>query len=345
FEEYTDPSSFGSAFTPANEEEETPAELNLEKLETEEPIKYEPAEPQELIIQTPNGPFTATYNYFVADKNGLYEATITGIAAGTTVYFLSSFDDQLFSLTAGTDESKVRVVQFQKNGSSQDRVYMELAEGDRISHGELLEELQYHYKANDDDSIYIYNEDQSTEMQLGEQSYTGIYNESFTNPTDELTLTQLTDNGFYNITLNSNSTYNYNLDFLNLSLTNENKKPFTICKTQEEDCETYNLGNTFILNGKEKTLKQDNYSIVESYDENNIIELNFAEQTVYLTNINPEEEILALFRVGYHEITETNDTIYSNILTEEYPYLFTSYDSDKVIPELRIENKVLKYKS
>ncbi|HIH59314.1 MAG TPA: hypothetical protein HA294_04875 [Nanoarchaeota archaeon] len=203
--------------------------------------------------------------------------------------------------------------------------------------------MNYHFLAQDDKAIYIYNQDQSTEMQLGQQSYTGIYNESFSNPTDELIGTQLTDQGFYNITLNNNSTYTYNLDFLNLSLTNENKKPFTVCKTQEEECETYNLGNTFILYGKDKVLKQDNYTIVESYDENNVIELNFAEQTAYLSNINPEEDILALFRIGYHEITETQDSIYSNTLEQEYPYLFTSYDSDKVIPALIIENKVLIY--
>ena len=284
-----------------------------------------------------------TFSNMVVGNGGLYEATITGIAAGTTIYFLSSFDDQLFSLTAGSDESEVRVIQFQKNGSSQDRVYMELAQGDSISHGELLEEMNYHFLAQDDDSVYIYNQDQSTEMQLGQQSYTGIYNESFSNPTDELIGTQLTDQGFYNITLNNNSTYTYNLDFLNLSLTNENKKPFTVCKTQEEECGTYNLGNTFILYGKDKVLKQDNYTIVESYDENNVIELNFAEQTAYLSNINPEEDILALFRIGYHEITETQDSIYSNTLEQEYPYLFTSYDSDKVIPALIIENKVLIY--
>jgi len=42
-------------------------------------------------------------------------------------------------------------------------------------------------------------------------------------------------------------------------------------------------------------------------------------------------------RIGYHEITETQDSIYSNTLEQEYPYLFTSYDSDKVIPALIIE--------
>ena len=62
-----------------------------------------------------------------------------------------------------------------------------------------------------------------------------------------------------------------------------------------------------------------------------------------LSNLEPQEEILAKTRIGYHEIIETKDTIYSKILNEEYPYLFTTYDSDKIIPELIIENKVLKF--
>ena len=118
------------------------------------------------------------------------------LAAGTTIYFLSSFDDQLFELKAGSDESEMRVIQFQKNGSSQDRIYMDLEEGDQISQGPLFNPSVYHYEAYDDDSVYIYKQDQSTEMQLGEQSYTGIYNESFTNPTDDLIGTQLTQEGF-----------------------------------------------------------------------------------------------------------------------------------------------------
>jgi len=118
--------------------------------------------PADTEIHTEYGDFTgADFSNAVFGNGGLYEATITGIAAGTTIYFLSSFDDQLFSLTAGSDESEVRVIQFQKNGSSQDRVYMELAQGDSISHGELLEEMNYHFLAQDDDSVYIYNQDQT----------------------------------------------------------------------------------------------------------------------------------------------------------------------------------------
>ena len=114
--------------------------------------------PADTEIHTEYGDFTgADLSNAVFGNGGLYEATITGIAAGTTMYFLSSFDDQLFKLQAGSDASEVRVVQFQKDGSSQERIYFDLAEGDIISQGSLLEEADYHFLAQGDDSVYIYN--------------------------------------------------------------------------------------------------------------------------------------------------------------------------------------------
>ncbi|MDP3728194.1 MAG: hypothetical protein Q8R18_01940 [bacterium] len=341
----TDTAPGGYTFTDANAEEETPAQFTVSE---DAPITKFDNIPAGTEVHTEYGDFTgADFSNAVFGNGGIYEATITGISAGATFYFLSSFDDQLFSLTAGTDESEVRVIQFQKNGSLLDRIYMELAEGDQISQGALLEPMMYHFQAYDNDAVYIYNEDQSTEITLGEHSYNGSYYESFENPTDEEIKTQLTQEGFEEITLPENASYTYKalgiLDDINVTLSNSARQSISICKLEREGCQAYNKITSFIIEEKDLQLKQNGYTIVESYDANNIIELNFAEQTAYLTNINPEEEILALFRVGYHEITETNDTIYSNILTEEYPYLFTLYDSDKVIPELKIENKVLKY--
>jgi len=52
--------------------------------------------PADTEIHTEYGDFTgADFSNAVFGNGGLYEATITGIAAGTTIYFLSSFDDQL----------------------------------------------------------------------------------------------------------------------------------------------------------------------------------------------------------------------------------------------------------
>ena len=294
-------------------------------------------------IKTKDWEAEGTFSNLVVGNGGIYEAVITGVSAGTTMYFLSTFDDQIFKFTAGSDESAIRVVQFDKDGFMQERVYFELAEGDTIEQGSLFEVQNYHYEAYDDASIYIYNQDQTTEIKLGEQSYTGIYNESFENPTEDYVKTALTENGFYNITLNENSKYTYNLDFLNLTLNNNNNRKITICKNSEDVCEVYNTGNTFVINGADKSLMQDGFTILESLDENNIIELNFAEQTMTLSNLNPREEILAKTRIGFHEIIETADDIESIILNEEYPYLFTTYDSDKIIPELIIEDKILKY--
>jgi len=294
------------------------------------------------VLKTEDWEAEGTFSNLVVGNGGIYEAVITGVSAGTTMYFLSTFDDQIFKFTAGSDESAIRVVQFDKNGLMQERVYFELAEGDTIEQGSLFEIQNYHYEAYDDASIYIYNQDQTTEIKLGEQSYTGIYNESFENPTEDYVKTALTENGFYNITLNENSKYTYNLDFLNLTLNNNNNKKITICKNSGDDCEVYNTGNTFIITGKE-SLMQDGFTILESLDENNVIELNFAEETITISNLEPREEILAKTRIGYHEIIETAEDIQSIILNEEYPYLFTRYDSDKIIPELIIENKILKY--
>ncbi len=331
-----------SAGSEATEDEEAvPPSFTVNK---DAPITKFEEIPEGTEIHTEYGDFTgADFSNLVLGNGGIYEATISGVVAGTTMYFPSTFDDQIFKFTAGSDESAIRVVQFDKNGFTQERIYFDLAEGDIIDQGSLFGENIYHYEAYDDGSIYIYNEDQSSEMKLGEQSYSGIYNESFENPTEDSIITQLTDQGFYNITLNSNSAYTYNLDFLNLTLNNDDEREITICKNSTDICEVYNTGNTFILNGADKSLLQDGYTIVESFDENNVILLNFGEETITLTNIEPTEEILAIIRIGYHEITETKDTIYSKILDEEYPYLFTTYDSDKVIPVLNIENKVLKF--
>ena len=112
-------------------------------------------------IKTKDWEAEGTFSNLVVGNGGIYEATITGVVAGTTMYFLSTFDDQIFKFTAGSDESAIRVVQFDKNGLMQERVYFELAEGDIVSQGLLFEIQNYHYEAYDDASIYIYNQDQT----------------------------------------------------------------------------------------------------------------------------------------------------------------------------------------
>ena len=113
------------------------------------------------IIKTEDWEAEGTFSNLVVGNGGIYEAVITGVSAGTTMYFLSTFDDQIFKFTAGSDESAIRVVQFDKNGLMQERVYFELAEGDIVSQGLLFEIQNYHYEAYDDASIYIYNQDQT----------------------------------------------------------------------------------------------------------------------------------------------------------------------------------------
>jgi len=217
-------------------------------------------------------------------------------------------------------------------------MYIELAEGDYIGQGDSYDNQDYHFYAYDDASVYVYNSDETTEVELGEHAYTGDYNESFENPTEDTIETQLTDQGFYEVTLPKNASYKYVLEHLNLTLSNINRRDISICKSEGEECDVYNLGNKFIITGKDRTLKQDDYLVVESFDPNNVIEIDFAEETAYLSNSDPEKEVLATFKMGYHEVQEMEETIYSYLLDEEYPYLFRSYDSDNPIPELVVDS-------
>ncbi|MDP3918708.1 MAG: hypothetical protein Q8Q35_02275, partial [Nanoarchaeota archaeon] len=166
------PEDTGVTYTASTEEE--PATFDISK--TTEPLEVKSFEGT---VITDQGEVSGTFNNFVIGNGGFYEATITGVAAGTTMYFLSYFDDQIFKFTAGEEETEVRVIQFQTNGSSQERIYIELATGDIIDQGSLFDEQDYHFYAYDDASIYIYNADQTTEITEGEYSYTGEYTESF----------------------------------------------------------------------------------------------------------------------------------------------------------------------
>ncbi len=318
------PEDSGAVYTEETKDEEA----SLDVSETEEPIgvnSYSGA------LNGEEWGASATYSNVVFDKNGIYQATITGIAAGATYYIISSMGEQVLKYTASEKESTKRKIVIDSAGDTW--ITATLAEGDIIESGETKTDLPYTFTANEDKAEYSYADGALTQTEQGVFTYQGAFIESF-EATDKVE-TALTAQGFYNVTLSPNTEYHYLYDTLNLSLQNtDEREDIHICKKTEENtfCEVHNTGNAFTLSGKNFILKQQGYPVLESYDENNRIEFNFAEQTAYLSNINSEEDTLAIFRTGDFEIIETQETTMARTVENESPMLFRSYDSDKPSP-------------
>lgn len=324
----TIPEDTGAVYTAKTEDEEA----SLDATNVEEP----------LAIDSHTGSLTgegwgasATYTNAIFNKNGIYQATITGIAAGATYYIISFTGEQVFKYTASEKESTQRKIII--DAGAKTWITLTMAQGDTISSGEAKTELPYTFTATEDKARYSFSEGAVTETEQGIFTYQGDFKEEF-EVTDKVE-TALTTQGFYNVTLSPKTEYRYIYDTLNLSLENTDERTdISICKGSIETCEVQNKGNAFTITEKNIVLRQQGYSILESYDANNIIDINFAEQTVYLTNINPEEETLAIFRTGYFEITETHETIKAKALEKEYPMLFRTYDSDKPFPGWTVDD-------
>jgi len=98
---------------------------------------------------------SATYNDAIFDKNGIYQATITGIAAGATYYIISTAGDHVLRYTASEEESSSRKIVINAGAETWITVIME--EGDTIESGESKTELPYTFTAKEN-KIFMYNQ-------------------------------------------------------------------------------------------------------------------------------------------------------------------------------------------
>lgn len=213
-----------------------------------------------------------------------------------------------------------------------------MAEGDSISYGNAKDNLPYTFTATEDKSTYSFSQGAITETKNGMFAYQGAFSEEFDATAN--VETALTDQGFYNVTLSPGTSYRYKYDIINLSLENTDaRKDITVCKGVVEKivCDVQQEGNAISITGKNKLLTQDGYQILQSFDPNNVIKINFAEKTATFNNINPREDLLAIFNVGYFEIREMKDTIITTPILTEHPIVFRNYDSDKPFPPIIID--------
>ena len=98
---------------------------------------------------------SATYNDAIFDRNGIYQATITGIAAGASYYIISTAGDHVLRYTASEEESSSRKIVINVGAETWITVIME--EGDTIESGESKTELPYTFTAKEN-KIFMYNQ-------------------------------------------------------------------------------------------------------------------------------------------------------------------------------------------
>src|SRR3989344_4111379 len=98
---------------------------------------------------------SATYNDAIFDRNGIYQATITGIAAGASYYIISTAGDHVLRYTASEEESSSRKIVINAGAETWITVIME--EGDTIESGESKTELPYTFTAKEN-KIFMYNQ-------------------------------------------------------------------------------------------------------------------------------------------------------------------------------------------
>src|SRR3989344_2298115 len=101
---------------------------------------------------------SATYNDAIFDRNGIYQATITGIAAGASYYIISTAGDHVLRYTASEKESSSRKIVIDAGAETWITVIME--EGDTIESGTTKADMPYIFTAQENKAMYSYNSDQ-----------------------------------------------------------------------------------------------------------------------------------------------------------------------------------------
>ena len=148
----SDPENIPNAVYNAATDEE---EASLDVTNTEQPIGVDNYQGQ---LTGDGWGASATYNDAIFDRNGIYQATITGIAAGATYYIISTAGDHVLRYTASEEESSSRKIVINAGAETWITVIME--EGDTIESGTTKADMPYIFTAQENKAMYSYNSDQ-----------------------------------------------------------------------------------------------------------------------------------------------------------------------------------------
>src|SRR3989338_7173839 len=147
----SDPENIPNAVYNAATDEE---EASLDVTEVEEAVAVDNYQGQ---LTGDGWGASARYSNAIFDKNGIYQATITGIAAGASYYIISA-GDHVLRYTASEEESSSRKIVIDAGAETWITVIME--EGDTIESGTTKADMPYIFTAQENKAMYSYNSDQ-----------------------------------------------------------------------------------------------------------------------------------------------------------------------------------------
>jgi len=148
----SDPENIPNAVYSAATDEE---EASLDVTEVEEAVAVDNYQGQ---LTGDGWGASARYSNAIFDKNGIYQATITGIAAGASYYIISTAGDHVLRYTASEEESSSRKIVIDAGAETWITVIME--EGDTIESGTTKADMPYIFTAQENKAMYSYNSDQ-----------------------------------------------------------------------------------------------------------------------------------------------------------------------------------------
>jgi len=146
---YTDPENIPNAVYSAATDDE---EASLDVTEVEEAVAVNNYQGQ---LTGDGWGASARYSNAIFDKNGIYQATITGIAAGASYYIISTAGDHVLRYTASEKESSSRKIVIDAGAETWITVIME--EGDTIESGTTKADMPYIFTAQEN-KIFMYNQ-------------------------------------------------------------------------------------------------------------------------------------------------------------------------------------------
>lgn len=290
-----------------------------------------PSSDQSISWQTNQGPIADfSLNNALFSAGNLVQASLVSFSNANPLSFQSIFDSSLFQLTLN-EEDEAQIAQ--TNGFGElGYTYITTSGGNLTQDGVIV------FLPEGDNPTYIYYNTTEVEFEDGTVYF---FNEVVTNTdnTKDATTVEFNENGFTKVQIQPENNYTIG----DYTFTNNEEDPIMACKddsTCEIDIDVAN--GIFEINGEVEVYSNDEL-IIESIDSNNNIIFSEESNLMSFENTNPREEVLANVYCGYHKIVEAKDSVYSEIVAEEKPVEFLSYESLSNGIVYTVENGVLVY--